>query len=129
MYKQGLSRILIIKNYQWFGLISNFTWALILLLFFFLSNVFNLYSLTISFFLAYFITTILFMPYYIKHKLVTKNIIFSRSSLTAWFITFLTSFIGLLVKSFIIKILYLFFVIYILFFCFKNLLTLESKNE
>jgi O-antigen/teichoic acid export membrane protein len=86
MYKQGFLRILSVHNLMWLGALDNLIFGVSLLGGFYYFRCFGSVGLSISYTIAYIISTILLFPILYKKKLIPKNIIFSPCILLIWII-------------------------------------------
>lgn len=124
MFKQGLSRIMIVYNLQWWSFFSNLLWGVILIISFLLFTEQNSYFLALAYLIAYLINVLIVLPVYYKRKLIPANTIDSVESIAIWFLLILLAIIGLKYNNVLLKAILLvaFNVMYIVLFvkCFKR---------
>ena len=85
-FKEGIARNLIKHNYMWFGFFSNFLWGICFIICIFLFKRWGAIGISCAYLLAYFITTIVFIPFYIKERIVDKKYFFNMRILTIWLV-------------------------------------------
>jgi O-antigen/teichoic acid export membrane protein len=84
MYKEGLARVLAVRNLMWWGFLSNAVWGGILLVSAYYLVPFGAPGLAASYLLAYVINTLVIMPLYVKRNLVPANTLFSKETFIIW---------------------------------------------
>lgn len=119
MYKQGLSRILVIYNLQWFGLLSNILWGVIIIVMFLQLKSMGAIGLSISYLIAYFFTLIMMYPIYLRRKYISLDMVISMPIFLIWAILLFTSYISLLDINIPFRVLMLGISIIIIVFSFK----------
>lgn len=84
MYKQGLARVLVTEKLLWWGALSNVVWSgsLVLCAVFFVR--WGAPGLAAAWAVAYGANTLLFMPLYVKKRLVPLETLISWPSLAIW---------------------------------------------
>jgi hypothetical protein len=85
-YGSGLLRVLQSRNLLWWGLLNNLFWISVLLPISYFLVKWGSVGLAASFAMAYVITSIVFIPVYVKCGEVSKGILYSKDILIVWFI-------------------------------------------
>ena len=119
-HRQGIARNFAAANLMWWSVVGNLFWAIILIVSAIFFVDFGSVGLGISFFIAYLLNTIVFLPFYIKQKLIDKRLLISKYSLSVWLIvsiSIFSSFLIIILKLFIfliimVIILYLFLLLW-----------------
>lgn len=75
--KQGIARNFAAGNFMWFSVFSNGFWGICAIGFSYLLVDYGAEGRAIAFVVAYFLNTMIFIPYFIKNKLVNKKLIFT----------------------------------------------------
>lgn len=75
--KQGIARNFAAGNFMWFSVISNGFWGLVAIGFSYGLVDMGAIGRGIAFFAAYFLNTVLFIPYFIKNNLVERRLVLS----------------------------------------------------
>jgi len=103
-HRQGIARNFAAANLMWWSVIGNIFWAIILIssTMFFVKM--GSIGLGISFFIAYFLNTILFLPFYIKKELIDKRLLISKYALFIWINIFTSIFLYFYVQSLVLKL-------------------------
>jgi O-antigen/teichoic acid export membrane protein len=91
IYKQGMARVLAARGLMWWGMLSNFVWATLLLSAAWLLRSYGAIGLSMAFAIAYVGNTLLFVPFYIKRDLIPKETILSRHVGLLWALVFVTA--------------------------------------
>lgn len=120
MYKQGIARILSVYDLQWLGVLSNTLWGGSLLVCMWLLRSYGAIGLAISYTIAYVISTIIVLPFYLRKNLIPQNTIFSKYALFLWTITIGILFLSIKEVSISIRIILCISVIPLYFFLFKQ---------
>lgn len=83
-FKEGIARNLIKHNYMWFGFFSNLLWGIcfIICILFFREK--GAVGISCAYLLAYFITTVIFIPFYIMRKIVDRRYFLNGKVLSIW---------------------------------------------
>ena len=113
LFKQGLSRIIIVNNLQWWSFLSNTLWALSLIFIYKNFSDLNALNLANSLLLAYILNVIIMLPFFYYKKILPNGLINNIYFYFIWILFFSSSFVSLLVTSLLTKI-FLFFLIFIL---------------
>lgn len=125
-FKEGISRNLIRFNYMWFGFFSNFTWGISYLVLIFLLKQYGAIGISLSTFGSYFITTLIFIPFYITKGIVNKKYIANRKVILLWCAFLIQVIVSLYFDSFIIKLSLAIFVLVFLYKITDDLFSLKS---
>ncbi|WP_460511788.1 oligosaccharide flippase family protein [Cyclobacterium sediminis] len=107
MFKQGLGRIMIVHNLQWWSFFSNLLWGCILITCFLFVETKTAGFLAISYLVAYVVSTVIVLPVYYKRKIIPLNTIETLESFIIWALVILITFIGYFVINIYWKILLL----------------------
>lgn len=102
-YKEGISRKLISENLIWFGVMSNLVWGGLLIIFTILFKAKGAVGLSIAYALSYVINTVIFIPYYLQKKVVSKELILSKPIVLIWLLILGQLITGLLEVNIIIR--------------------------
>ncbi|WP_172280037.1 oligosaccharide flippase family protein [Chryseobacterium sp. LAM-KRS1] len=73
--KQGIARNFAAGNFMWFSVFSNGFWGITAIAFSYLLVDYGAIGRGVAFVIAYFLNTVLFIPYFIKNKLVNKKLV------------------------------------------------------
>lgn len=84
MYKQGLARVLVVKNMMWFSFGSNLLWGASLLIVTLFMKSYGTIGLSASYLIAYTVVTIFMIPVYIHKKLIPQSTLTSANALKLW---------------------------------------------
>ncbi|WP_370895422.1 oligosaccharide flippase family protein [Chryseobacterium gossypii] len=76
--RQGIARNFAAGNFMWFSVFSNMTWAVITISACYLLIDYGAIGRAIGFLIGYFINTVIFIPFYLKKGLISKNLIISK---------------------------------------------------
>lgn len=83
-YKEGITRKLVQKSVVWFSVASNLVWGVAAITLHYLLRNQGSIGIAISYFLAYLLSTVIFLPIYIKKKYVKLSIILSDEIIVIW---------------------------------------------
>lgn len=83
-FNDGVGRQIISNNVMWFGLVNNLFWAIIFLLVTYICIPLGAIGLATAYFSSYFLTTLLFIPLFIKRKIVSRELFVSRYISLIW---------------------------------------------
>ncbi len=108
MFKQGLSRIIIIYNLQWWSLISNIIWGLVLALSFYFFESKTALTLSICYLIAYIFNVLLIIPLYFKLNIIPLKTIETKESLFIWLTIILLVLAGNFLNNFYLRFFILF---------------------
>jgi len=81
LFKEGLSRVLIVNNMLWFTFISNLIWGIILYLSFLVFQADGSVGLSFSYLIAYILNTIIILPIYQRKKCIDLKALFKAGVL------------------------------------------------
>jgi O-antigen/teichoic acid export membrane protein len=129
MFKQGLARLLIVHNLQWWGVWDNLLWGSILIIGFVFYPEKSANVLASWYLVAYVINTIAVLPIYYKKRILPKNIIESKEAIGIWLLVFLTAGMGMVEIVLVLKIVIYLIVLILSFLLFKRLLNQSSTIE
>lgn len=94
MFRQGITRTLIVYDKQWWGFIDNFLWAFILVTSFELFEEKNSITLALAYFMSYVINSLLLIPFYQHKGLLPKKFLYGRKIMLIWLFTLFMILIG-----------------------------------
>ncbi|MCI8376567.1 MAG: oligosaccharide flippase family protein [Lachnospiraceae bacterium] len=83
-FKEGIARNLIKHSYMWFGFFSNLLWGICFIICILIFKQWGAIGISCAYLLAYFITTVIFVPFYIKEKIVDKKYFLNKTILAIW---------------------------------------------
>lgn len=89
--RQGISRNFASKNYMWWSFAGNLIWATVCIVCIYYLAKYGAIGISISLFIAYFLNTIIFIPFYISRKLIEKRDLFNKYTVCIWLIIFCSS--------------------------------------
>lgn len=84
LYKLGLSRVLAVNNMMWWGVADNAFWSIFIITSAYFLVRWGATGLSASFALAYIVNTIVFIPLYMRLRMVPRSSIFSREAMVIW---------------------------------------------
>ena len=103
--KQGISRNFASKNYMWWSFTGNFIWGLSALLLVYYFSGYGAVGISAGLFIAYFINTLVFLPFYINRGLIEKEDLFNKFSILIYTLIIAGSSMAFLDLSLITRIL------------------------
>jgi O-antigen/teichoic acid export membrane protein len=83
-YKEGVARNLVSNNLMWWGFLSNSLWGITFLGLLWSIRGWGAIGISVSHLGAYFVTTLVFIPFYISRKVVHSSLIISKEVLFMW---------------------------------------------
>ena len=83
-YKEGIARNLVSKNLMWWGFLSNTLWGATFLGLLWVIHDWGAIGMASSYLVAYFVTTIVFVPFYIRRKVVHRSLLISKEIVFMW---------------------------------------------
>jgi O-antigen/teichoic acid export membrane protein len=86
VYKQGLTRVLFIRELVWWGALSNAVWASVLVCCAFFMTRWGAIGLALAFLTAYALNTIVFVPLYTMRGLAPRSTILSWEAMVIWIV-------------------------------------------
>ncbi len=115
---QGIARNFAAADMMWWNVFNNFLWAVavILLALIFVKN--GTIGISMSLALAYLLNIVIFIPFYLKRKLVPKGLLFSLPNLIIWLLILSSPLIYITIKNILVKLLILIVILSILSFLF-----------
>lgn len=117
-HRQGISRNFAAANLMWWSVIGNLFWGLTLVIFTLYLSKYGSIGLAISFFIAYALNTLVFLPLYINKNLVDKKLLISIYSLLIWMLLFISSSLYFLVNNLIVKLCIFICIIFVCYYLF-----------
>jgi O-antigen/teichoic acid export membrane protein len=118
-HRQGISRNFAAANIMWWSVLSNMFWSIATILFSYFLIEKGSIGLSVSLFLGYLINSIIFIPFYLNKKLITKEMLYGKSILIVWIFTISFSFLYFLFDSYVYKLIFL-FIIFLFLYIFKT---------
>ncbi|MBW2961527.1 oligosaccharide flippase family protein [Mesonia aestuariivivens] len=89
LYKQGIARIMVVKDLMWFSFLDNFIWGITLIISFYFLAFKGAYGLSLSYLIAYITNIVIILPLYLKWKLIPQFLVKSPLTLLIWAILIL----------------------------------------
>lgn len=129
MFKQGLARVMLIYNLQWWSFFSNLLWGIILVACFLLIQNRDSSNLAFSYLIAYIISTIVIFPIYYKRKIIPSNTIESIEAFGIWLLTIFMALLGYYLDSMYFRLVLLLIFMMSFFFLFKRCFEKTLDNE
>jgi hypothetical protein len=83
-YKQGLARVLSLRNLMWWGVLSNGVWGAVLLSSAFLLRKYGATGISLAYAIAYVTNTVIFIPLYLKLGFVPARTMVSLEAGAVW---------------------------------------------
>ncbi len=96
IYKQGLARVLTSQNLMWWGLLSNSIWGLLLLGSAVFLVRYGAVGIATSYAIAYALNTIVFVPFYLRRKLIPDGTLVSVEAGYIWLSLLVLAFLAAL---------------------------------
>jgi O-antigen/teichoic acid export membrane protein len=84
MYKQGLAREVVVGDYMWWGALSNFSTALIVLTTATVLRRWGAPGLALAYLVGQVVNAIIFVPFYVRRGLAPKELLMSREGVAIW---------------------------------------------
>lgn len=84
IYKQGLARVLSAHGLMWWGMLSNFVWAVLLIACTWLLLAHGAFGYAIAWTVAYVINTVVFIPLFLSKRLVPLGTLVSPEAIAIW---------------------------------------------
>lgn len=128
-YTQGILRKLVAKNLMWLGFLNNLVWGCMFLILVYMLKMWGSLGLSISYVIAYSIITILFIPIYLKKRVVPKNLLISKEVILIWTILIVQTIITVIISAFLIKLFVLIISVIILIFSFYRIWNKNIKSN
>ncbi len=126
-FKEGIARNLIKYSYMWFGFFSNLLWGVCFILSILFFKKWNAVGISCAYLFSYFITTIVFVPFYIKRKVVNRKYFFNTRILTIWAVFVMYLFVALLFDSIWIKGIFLIVMISVIYWGFERFFNISNR--
>lgn len=126
-YKEGISRNLVSNNLMWWGFLSNTIWGIsFLLVLLFIYNL-GAIGLALSYTAAYIISTIIFVPFYIKNGVVHRTLIISNKIIMMWITLIIQIFITIFYpEAILLRLLTFIISMYALWVVIRTMITKEK---
>ncbi len=83
-FKEGIARNLVKHSYMWFGFFSNLLWGVCFIVGIIMLREKGVVGIALAYLVSYFVTTIIFVPYYITKGIVKKQYLLDRKILLLW---------------------------------------------
>lgn len=125
-YKQGISRNLMSNNLMWWGFLSNSLWGISFLLILWFIRDWGSIGIAAAYLIAYIITTIIFVPFYIKRGVVHQSLIISKDILLMWSALFIEIVVTIVTSNILVRLITLMFSLFALLRVIKTMLKKED---
>lgn len=125
LYKQGIARIMVVKDLMWFSFLDNLIWGITLILSFYFLAFKGAYGLSLSYLIAYITNIFIILPLYLKWKLIPRFLVTSPLTLLIWVVLILTVAVNLFYEislslRFILSVISNILFIYLFYKLFKH---------
>lgn len=117
---QGFSRNFAAGNFMWLGAINNFVWSVLTIISCYFLLEYGSIGRSLGFLLGYLITNLIFIPLFIKYKIIDKKLIFSLENFFIFLLLLLTPFIYCCINSLIIRFLSFIMVVFTILYIYKK---------
>lgn len=124
-YKEGISRNLMSNNLMWWAFLSNILWGISFLLILWIIRDMGAIGLAMAYLIAYTITTLIFVPFYIRRKVVHRTLIISQQVVLMWIALFIQMIGTILVSNILLRMMALLFSLFSLW----NVIRIMLKKE
>ena len=88
-YKEGIARNLVSNNLMWWGFLSNALWGVTFLGLLWGIRSWGAIGISVSYLVAYFVTTVVFVPFYMRRKVVCRSLLISKEVVFMWVTLFI----------------------------------------
>ncbi len=127
-YKEGIARNLVSNNLMWWGFLSNSIWGASFLLILIFTRWQGAIGLATAYLTAYIVSTIVFVPFYIKKRIVHKSLIISKEILLMWMALITQLLVSVFLPNAVVRITALAFSLFSLWNVTKTMLKKEKLN-
>lgn len=115
-FGQGIGRNFAAANLMWWSTLSNLIWSILSIYFAYILSSYGSVGISSAILIAYLINFILFIPFYIKHNLISRELLFNNFFIYIWLIIIIIILLPIYLESLIvIKIVFFFIVSYIIY--------------
>ncbi len=121
-YKEGIARKLIVGELLWWGMLSNFVWGIFFILAVYFYRESGASGLALAYILSYILNTVIFVPFYLRRKVISKELLASSTVLMSWVAITAVLLSVVYGRSLILSCLALVFAYYMLWITFKKFL-------
>jgi len=83
-YKEGIARKLVVHNLLWWGILSNFIWAVIFLSWVYLFRSQGATGMAYAYVASHAINSLIVVPFYLRQKVISRDLLLSGNALVAW---------------------------------------------
>lgn len=129
-HRQGISRNFAAAGYQWYSLFGNLLWGILAIFLAYLFKEHGSNGRAASFLIAYVANTIIFVPLYIKLKLCSSKLLFSKWCIYIWLILAISFlYIYLFELHLFFRTILLICTLFITYYCMRNMYFDQSKKE
>jgi O-antigen/teichoic acid export membrane protein len=125
-YKEGISRNLMSNNLMWWAFLSNTLWGISFLLILWFIYDMGAIGLATAYLVAYTITTIIFIPFYVKRGIIHRALIISKEVVLMWIALFIQMIGTVFISNVLIRVISLLFSIIVLWKVIKMMLKKEK---
>ncbi|WPC43289.1 oligosaccharide flippase family protein [Clostridium sp. JS66] len=125
-YKEGIARNLVSNNLMWWAFMSNALWGITFLGILWHIRVLGAIGIAIAYLISYFITTVVFIPFYIRRGVVHHSLLISKEIIFMWLALLIQTIVTAITRNIVIRVLALLFSIYALWLIGK-MMTKKTK--
>ena len=83
-HRQGIARNFTARGYMWWSLITNLVWGIMALVSMYFLKPYGAIGRSAAYAIAYFLNTLVFIPFYTSRKLCEKDFVWSFESISIW---------------------------------------------
>jgi O-antigen/teichoic acid export membrane protein len=83
-HRQGIARNFTARGYMWWSLLTNVVWGIIALVSMYFLKHYGAVGRSGAYVIAYFLTTLVFIPFYTSRKLCERDFVLSFESISIW---------------------------------------------
>ncbi len=122
IFKQGLSRLLVVHSFMWYGFLDNLFWGVLAISAAAMLVPWGAEGLAAAFTIAYIINTIIFLPFYERMRLIPRKTIVSKEAALIWLSIISLVIINLLNCNIFIRIVFSAFITFVVVTYFRKLI-------
>jgi O-antigen/teichoic acid export membrane protein len=127
-HRQGISRNFAAANLMWWSVLSNMFWTIITLVTAYFIIQYGSKGIAISLFVGYIINSIVFIPFYVKKKLITKELLINKYVISVWLLTFMSMSFYYLISSLLLKLIFILSIFILISLLFLNYFRKTNDN-
>jgi O-antigen/teichoic acid export membrane protein len=128
-FKEGIARNLIKYSYMWFGFFSNLLWGICFIISILFFKRWGAIGISFAYLFAYFITTVVFIPVYIKKNIVDRKYFFNKRILAIWAVFILYLLVSLIVDHIFIKGLFFLIMMFTVYWGCETFFRISEKLQ